>query len=100
MNETCYGSDSISQMNAPHLYEIRPHRDGRVDLISDVLPFGCTCWYSEPDAISDALAYAKLHSRSHDAVIRVYDEAGDVIWAHEHKADFKEQYRACARLFY
>jgi len=28
-------------------------------------------------------------SRSHDAVIRVYDEAGNVIETHEHKGDFK-----------
>jgi len=29
-------------------------------------------------------------SRSHDAVIRVYDAAGKVIEMHEHKGDFKE----------
>jgi len=29
-------------------------------------------------------------SRSHDAVIRVYDDAGDVIETHEHKGGFKE----------
>jgi hypothetical protein len=29
-------------------------------------------------------------SRSHDAVIRVYDEAGNVIDTHEHKGDFNE----------
>ena len=28
-------------------------------------------------------------SRSHDAVIRVYDAAGNVIETHEHKGDFK-----------
>jgi hypothetical protein len=28
--------------------------------------------------------------RSHDAVIRVYDEAGNVIDTHEHKGEFKE----------
>ena len=33
----------------------------------------------EPDAISNAIGYARFYSRSHDAVIRVYDEAGDVI---------------------
>jgi hypothetical protein len=27
---------------------------------------------------------------SHDAVIRVYDDAGNVIQTHEHKGDFKE----------
>ena len=34
--------------------------------------------------------YAKLYSRSHDAVIRVYDEAGNVIETHEHTGEFKE----------
>jgi hypothetical protein len=30
------------------------------------------------------------YSRSHNAVIRVYDAAGNVIEAHEHKGDFRE----------
>ena len=34
--------------------------------------------------------YAKFYSRSHDAVIRIYDEAGNVIETHEHKSDFKK----------
>jgi hypothetical protein len=29
-------------------------------------------------------------SGSHDAVIRVYDEAGNVIETHEHAGEFKE----------
>jgi hypothetical protein len=29
-------------------------------------------------------------SRSHDAMIHVYDAAGNVIETHEHKGDFKE----------
>jgi hypothetical protein len=33
---------------------------------------------------------AKFFSRSHDAVIRVYDEAGNVIETHEHADEFKE----------
>jgi hypothetical protein len=57
------------------LYEVRPRNDKRgVNLISDALPFG-HLWYGESDAIS----YAKFFSRSHDAVIRVYDESGNVI---------------------
>ena len=39
---------------------------------------------------SNAIDYAKFHSRSHDAVIRVYDEAGNVIETHEHAGEFKE----------
>jgi hypothetical protein len=54
-----------------------------------VLPFG-RLWYGAPDAISNAVGYAKFFSRSHDAVIRVYDKAGNVIKTHEHKGDFKE----------
>jgi hypothetical protein len=58
---------------------VRPRKDKRgVDLISDVLPFG-RLWYAGPNAISNAIDYAKFYSRSHDAVIRVYDEAGTVI---------------------
>jgi len=50
------------------IHEVRPRKDHRgVDLISDVLPFGCL-WYGEPDAISNAIGYAKFYSRSHDAV--------------------------------
>ena len=37
-----------------------------------------------------AVGYAKFFSRSHDAVIRVYAEAGDVIETPEHTGDFRE----------
>jgi hypothetical protein len=37
-----------------------------------------------------AMRYAIDYSRSHDAVIRVYDAAGNVIETHQHKGDFKE----------
>jgi hypothetical protein len=33
----------------------------------------------EPDAISNAVGYAKFRTRSHNALIRVYDETGNVI---------------------
>ena len=69
------------------VYEVRPRRDHRgVDLISDALPFGGLS-YATPD---HAIAYAMHSSRSHDAVIRVYDDAGNVIETHEYKGDFKE----------
>ena len=47
-------------------------------------------WYAEPNAISNEIDYAKHRSRSHDAVIPVYDDAGNVIEAHEHVGEFKE----------
>ena len=73
-----------------HVYEVRPRKDKRgADLISDVLPFGRLC-YGGPNAISNAIGYAEHFSRSHDAVIRIYHDAGNVIETHEHKGDFKE----------
>ena len=60
-----------------HVYEVRSRKDHRgVDVISDALPFG-RLWYGEPNAVSNAVDYAKFRNRSHDAVIRVYDHAGD-----------------------
>jgi hypothetical protein len=41
-------------------------------------------WYGKPNAVSNAIDYAKHRSRSHKAAIRVYDEAGNVIETHEH----------------
>jgi hypothetical protein len=80
-----------------HVCEVRPRKDKRgVDLISDALPFG-RLWYGEHNAMSNAIGYAKHCSRSHDAVIRVYDETGNVIETHEHKGDFKAVARACCR---
>jgi hypothetical protein len=72
-----------------HVYEVRPRKDKRdVDLVSDALPFG-RLWYGESDAIANAISYAKFYSRSHEAVIRVCDEMGNVIETHEHAGEFK-----------
>jgi len=61
-----------------HVYEVRPRKGKRgVNLISDALPFGCL-WYGEPDAISNAIAYAKHRSRSHRAV-RLFLRLGTVL---------------------
>ena len=63
-----------------HVYEVRPRKDRRgVDLISEALPFG-RLWYGKPDAIRNAIGYAKFFSRSYHAVIQ----------APEHTGDFKE----------
>jgi hypothetical protein len=76
--------------SSQHVYEVRPRKDHRgVDLISDVLPFG-RLWYDGPTAVANAIGYAEHRSRSHDAVICVYDESGNVIETHEHIGDFKE----------
>jgi len=42
--------------------------------------------YYRGKAISDAIGYAKFYSRSHNAVIRVHDEAGNVIDTQEQTA--------------
>jgi hypothetical protein len=63
-------SEKMDAQPSMHLYEVRPRRDDHgVDLISDVLPFG-RLWYTKPD---HAIGYAKDRSRSHHAVIPVYD---------------------------
>ena len=73
--------------HSQHIYEVRPREDRRgFTLICDALPFG-RLWYTRP---GDAVDYAKFFSRSHDAVIRVYDESGNVIETHEHVGDFRE----------
>ena len=75
---------------ATHSYEVRPRKDKRgFDLISDALPFG-RLWYAEPNAVSNAVGYAKFYSRSHDAVLRIFDESDTVIETHEHRGDFQE----------
>jgi hypothetical protein len=46
--------------------------------------------YGEPDAISNAVEYPMFFGRSHHGVIRVDDEADNVIETHEHAGDFEE----------
>ena len=66
------------------VYEVRPHKSGYgVDLISDRFRYG-PIWYAGPDAVRNAVAYAKYHSlsRSHQAKILVLDDFGAVIQTH------------------
>jgi hypothetical protein len=73
-----------------HVYKVRPRKDKRgVDLISDALPFG-RLWYGEPNAVGNAIGYARHYSRSADAVIHVYYAAGNVIGTYQHKGAFRE----------
>jgi hypothetical protein len=70
-----------------HTYEVRPRKDKRgVDLISDVLPFR-RLWYATPD---HTIGYAERYSRSHNAVIRVYDAVAATRprWSFLHAAPF------------
>ena len=73
-------------------YEIRPREDqDGFDLISDRLPYG-PIWYTGPDAVRNAVAYAKYYSwsLSHKAIIRVFYDGGNVLETHEQAGDFKE----------
>jgi hypothetical protein len=65
------------------VYEIRPRkeRDG-FDLIGDRLQDG-PIWYAGPDAVRRAIAFAKYCSRSRWAIIRVFNESGNVTETHE-----------------
>jgi hypothetical protein len=86
--------------SSQHVYEVRPRKGKRgVDVIFAALPFG-RLWYGDPNAVSNAIGYAKHRSRSHRAVIRVYDAAGNAIEMHEHKGDFKEAVAAtCSKSY-
>ena len=55
----------------------------------DALPFGWL-WYGDENSVANAVGYAEHYSRSHHAVIRVCDDAGNVIETHQHAGDFKE----------
>jgi hypothetical protein len=73
-----------------HVYEIRPSKYLRTfDLISKMLPLGHGGDFVDAP---DAVRYAKSCSGPHAAVIRVYDDAGNVVETHEHKGDFKEAF--------
>jgi hypothetical protein len=78
---------AIAMTSSQHVYELRPRKDHRgVNLISDALPFG-RLWYTKPD---DAIGCAKFHSRSHRAVIRVFDDARNVIATREHAGELEQ----------
>ena len=76
--------------SSKYIYEIRPRKDRRgFDLVGDRLPLGFL-WFEGPDAIVDAIFYAKFYSRSHPAIIRVFDESGAMVGTHESVGEFKE----------
>jgi len=78
------GQNSLQGTTGFDVYEVRPResRDG-VDLISDRFRYG-PIWYAGPDAVRNAVAYAKYRSlsRSQRAKIRVLDDFGAVIQTH------------------
>ena len=93
------GQNSLGGTTSCDLYEVRPRKSGDgVDLISDRFRYG-SIWYAGPDAVRNAVAYAKYRSlsRSHPANIRVLDDFGAVIQTHESNGDFRERRSAIRR---
>ena len=64
-----------------------PFSSGTIVIGDDLIPGSA----KEARVTPPRLGYAIHYSRSHDAVIRVYDETGNVIKTHEHAGEFKEQ---------
>jgi hypothetical protein len=86
----CCSKRRLTTISSQHAYEIRPRKDRRgFDLIGDRLPLGFL-WFQGPDAIVDAVNYAKFCSGSHAAIIRVFDEIGAVIGTIESVGDFRK----------
>jgi hypothetical protein len=80
-----------------HIYEVRPRKDRRgFDLIGDCLPLG-VLWFEGPEAIGDAVNYARFFSRSHPAIIRVFDESGTAVETLEFADDFSRAVNISAR---
>ena len=64
--------------------------DGVYPIVDDADPYGVGSTGPAVPAGSGLIAPRAGRSRSHDAVICVYDETGNVIETHEHAGDFKE----------
>ena len=73
------------------VYELRLRKDGDgFDLTCDNFRRG-PIWYSGPDAVRHAVAYARYRSRTRTryAIVRVLDATGSVIQTYEPKEDFR-----------
>jgi hypothetical protein len=83
--------------SSQHVYEVRPRKDRRgIDLIGERLPLG-VLWFEGPDAIEDAVNYARSFSYSHPAIIRVFDESGRFAVTLELVNDFSRAVNISAR---
>jgi hypothetical protein len=85
MEAKCTEQSSPGLTAGHEVYDIRPRQDREgFDLINDRFRYG-PIWYAGPDAVRNAIAYAKYrsHSRSQRAIIRVLDDSGAVVQMHE-----------------
>ena len=83
--EAMYPKQRSRGLGSHDLYEVRPRKDrDGFDLISELFRYG-PIWYAGPDAVRNAIAYAKYcaHFRSQRAIIRVLDDSGAVVEMHE-----------------
>ena len=84
--------NSIGESGADDVYELRlrKDRDG-FDLVNDGFRNG-PIWYSGPDAVRHAIAFARYRSRrlTHYATVRVLDASGAVIQTYESGDDFRQ----------
>ena len=84
MEAMCSEPDSPGLAADHDHYEVRPRKDREgFDLISNLFRYG-PIWYAGPDAVRNAIAYAKYrsHFRSQRADIRVLDDCGTVVQMH------------------
>jgi hypothetical protein len=85
MEAKCTEQSSLALTNGRDVYEIRPRKDSEgFDLVSHLFRYG-PIWYAGPDAVRNAIAYAKYrsHSRAQRAIIRVLDDSGALVQMHE-----------------
>jgi hypothetical protein len=59
MEAMCPEQSSLGSTASHDLYEVRPRKDREgIDLISELFRYG-PIWYAGPDAVRNAIAYAK-----------------------------------------
>jgi hypothetical protein len=85
------GQKSLGVTVGDDVYELRLRKgDDGFDLISDDFRGG-PIWYSGPDAVRHAVAFARYRSRrrARCATVRVMDASGAVIQTYESNDDFR-----------
>ena len=64
MEAMCPEQSSLGLTASHDLYEVRPRKDREgIDLTSELFRYG-PIWYAGPDAVRNAIAYAKYRSHS------------------------------------
>ena len=79
------------------VYKIRPRKDRRgIDLIGERLPLG-VLWFDGPDAIEDAVNYARAFSYPHPAIVRVLNQSETLTVTLELLNEFSREHDISAR---